>query len=295
MELLQTHLPQIMIKGMSFITMFGEELILVALLGTIYWSLDKNLGKRIGTIMMVGLIACPLIKNVVMRRRPYFDNAGISCLDPVDDSADLYDIAAQGYSFPSGHSTNAATCYGGLFANSRNKIFRFLMLLVILLIGFSRIVLGNHYPTDVLCGWLLGAVIVVVMNFILDRIRHLWILYALLTVFSLSGFFYCTSDDYYSAMGLMIGMFAGFVFEEKVVNFENTQNPLRCVLRVAGGLLIFVVLNAVLKMPFSKAILDAGDLNAHLIRVGRYFADAFVVIALYPMIFRKTGQKKKGR
>ena len=49
-------------------------------------------------------------------------------------------------------------------------------------------------------------------------------------------------------------------------------------------------LNAVLKMPFSKELLEAGDLSAHLIRAVRYAVVVFVLIGVYPMLFKLTGR-----
>ncbi len=71
---------------------------------------------------------------------------------------------ATGFSFPSGHSTLSAAFYGSLAglaaASCRSKrcAARALSLGLgaILLIGFSRIALGVHWPTDVLGGWSLG-------------------------------------------------------------------------------------------------------------------------------------------
>lgn len=68
-------------------------------------------------------------------------------------------------SFPSGHSMLAAVTYltlGALLArtepNPRLKVFLLgLALFLTVLVGFSRLYLGVHYPTDVLAGWTVGA------------------------------------------------------------------------------------------------------------------------------------------
>jgi undecaprenyl-diphosphatase len=69
-------------------------------------------------------------------------------------------FAHLGYSFPSGHSFFAATLYGMLaYLWSRDAPFRqqrrywAAATLVILLVGFSRVFLGVHFPSDVLAGF----------------------------------------------------------------------------------------------------------------------------------------------
>lgn len=71
-----------------------------------------------------------------------------------------------GFSFPSGHSTMAVAFYGFiiyfLLQNIKNIKYKFIaipiLLVIILLIGFSRMYLGVHYLTDVLGGFILGGI-----------------------------------------------------------------------------------------------------------------------------------------
>lgn len=76
----------------------------------------------------------------------------------------LHLINQGGYSFPSGHSFSVLIFYGMIIFLCRQNIkdrkavnlITVLLSCLIILIGFSRIYLGVHYPTDVLGGWSLG-------------------------------------------------------------------------------------------------------------------------------------------
>ena len=293
MEWLQARIGS---EGLGFwllsnLSAFGEQLLLVVIMGFLYWGLDKEFGKYVGVNVLVVNVWNPMLKNIVMRLRPYFASDRIQLLRKIDADADVMDVAAQGYSFPSGHSANAVTVYGSLAAHEkRRKLLWVLAFVLPLLVGFSRVVVGAHYPTDVFCGWILGLLVVLLIPWLRKTIKNRWLFYALLLLSAIPGFFYCTSTDYYSSFGMLVGFVLAEPFEEKLVRFENTDNILRCILRTLGGGLIYFGLNTVLKMPFPKELLDAGTLASNLIRAGRYAAVIFVVIGVYPMLFKLTGK-----
>ena len=294
MEWLQAHIGN---SGFGFwllsnLSAFGEELLLIVIMGFLYWGLSKEFGKYIGLNVLIANVWNPMIKNVVMRLRPYFvPGYNIKPLRPVDSSKDVMDVAAQGYSFPSGHSSNAVTAYGSLAAHEkRNKILWTLAIVLPLLVGFSRVFVGVHYPTDVLGGWALGIIIVLLIPFLRKKIKNRWLFYAVLLLTTLPGFFFCKTDDYFSSFGMLLGFMLAEPFEEKFVKFENTKNIVRCILRTIGGGILYFGLNTVLKLPFPKALLDAGDFAAHLIRTLRYTVVIFTVIGVYPMLFKHTSK-----
>ncbi len=275
---------------LSNLSAFGEELLMVAVMGFLYWGLNKEFGKYLGLNVLMVNVWNPMLKNVVLRLRPYFASDKIQLLRKIDADADIWDVSAQGYSFPSGHSANAVTLYGSLAAHEKKRRLLWVLALVLpLLVGFSRVFVGAHYPTDVLCGWALGALVVLLVPFLRRKLRR-WQCNLVLLLSAVPGLFYCTSTDYYSAFGMLLGFVLAEPFEEKFVRFENTPNILRCVLRTLGGAALYFGLNTVLKMPIPKEILDAGDLTAMLIRTARYAVVIFAVIGVYPMLFKLTGK-----
>ena len=290
MEWLQSHLSPSVISVISFFSAFGEELLLILILGILFWGFDKKLGKAVGLNVLMGLVWNPMVKNIFLRRRPYFDHEGIKILRLVDGSADAYDISAQGFSFPSGHSTDAVALYGSLALKKRTKPLLWLFPILAVLVGLSRVVVGAHYPTDVLAGWALGFFAIGAVSLLRRLIKNDYAFYGALLLTALPGLFYCKSADYFTALGLLVGFIAGAVLEEKLVRFENTKSIPRALLRALGGALLFFGLNWILKLPFSKDFLNSGTYPALIVRAIRYALIAALEFGVYPLVFRYTAQ-----
>lgn len=289
-EWLQSFAGPLVTAIASFFTMFGEELVLVGILGFTYWCYDKKWAKYIGINLLAALLAGPLIKNIALRRRPYMDHEGIRCLRKVNQSADVMDIAAQGYSFPSMHSANTMTVFQSLARCMKKSWIGVLTAVIILGVGISRMYLGVHYPTDVLAGWLIGALVVAVISRLQVKITNPLVFAAIYGIVGLPGWFYCTSHDFYTVYGLAIGILLGFYVEERWVHFENTKSVIRSILRLVGGVALFLIITTVTKMLFSKEVLEASNFVAHVIRFARYAIGSFVVICIYPILFRYTAK-----
>ncbi|KQX61780.1 phosphatase PAP2 family protein [Angustibacter sp. Root456] len=104
--------------------------------------------------MIVGTLLGAALKLIVSRARPALD-------DPV--------VTATGFSFPSGHALNAALGVSLLVAllwrPAGERGLRVLLLgvgcLLVVLTGLDRVLLGVHFPSDVVAGWLVGVLVVV--------------------------------------------------------------------------------------------------------------------------------------
>ena len=111
-----------------------------------------------GTILVASVLNSTL-KIAIARERP-------ELLEPL--------IQERGFSFPSGHAALGMVAYGILaVVIGRSRLPRAVrigliaaLLVLVLLIGLSRIWLGVHYPTDVLAGWIAGAVIVLLYRWL---------------------------------------------------------------------------------------------------------------------------------
>lgn len=295
MEWIQAHLSSFGVGVASFCSMLGEEGLLVILLCFLYFFWDKEAGKFVARRFMPSMMLNAGIKNIFCRLRPYFVHKNVQILKPVDPKADIYDVAAQGYSFPSGHSANSASAYISTAAAFREKWITVVTIAVTALVGISRFCVGAHYPTDVLVGWGIGLIVVFGYSFLESKIKDRRIIYLILAIIGLPGFFFCKTNDFYTGYGMMLGFFIGDLFEERYVDFENTRNVLRGILRIAIGGGLYLGLNTLLKLPFGKEFLESGTVAAYLVRTVRYMVIIFLVMGVYPMVFKLSDKywKKK--
>jgi len=130
-----------------FLSFLGTEKFYLFLVPFLYWCVDVRLGLRIGVILSVSDCLNSFSKFVFHQPRPYW----------ISDKVRVIQAEAS-YGLPSGHAQHAVTVWGTVAAWGKGWL-RWLMVALISLIGFSRIVLAVHFPTDVLAGWLIGGVI----------------------------------------------------------------------------------------------------------------------------------------
>ena len=129
------------------ITFLGEEEAYLLLLPLLFWCIDWRMGARVGALFLLSTYINTGLKDLFQQPRP-FD------LEP--SVAVSY---AEGYGLPSGHSQSAVVLWGGVAVWARRPWAWALAILLMLLIGFSRVYLGVHFPTDVLAGWAIGALL----------------------------------------------------------------------------------------------------------------------------------------
>lgn len=135
----------------KFITFFASGIMILSITLVMLIVL-KNKKYGIFTFLNVfGLFILNItLKLIFMRDRPQ----------------DLMIISETGYSFPSGHAMASLGFYGFIIfvINQMNldkktkKIFTILLIILIILIGISRIYLGVHYPSDVIAGYIVSSI-----------------------------------------------------------------------------------------------------------------------------------------
>ena len=268
---------------MTFVTLFGEESVLVLMLAFIYWGLDKELGERMGINILTSICFCPLVKNLFLRYRPYFVISDVSCIRPAR-RGEIYDITVQGYSFPSGHACSSAAAYGTVCASSNSRKVKAACILLIALICISRVYLGVHFPTDVLAGAAIGTAVVFLNGMLMRREENRNTVLLCIIALCSAGLFFCRTEDYFTSYGVLTGGLAGMIFEKKHVGFSNTDVFLIRLSRTAAGIAVFLAVNWLFRTAFGH--IDSTEYVSFILRAVRYAVSSFTAIGLYPYVFR---------
>ncbi len=167
---------------MKLITFLGNTQFYLLVAPAILWCLDAALGMRVGIFLMINGMVNTALKVAFHGPRPYWDSNQVKVLGSAENS----------FGAPSGHSQNAVVVWGGLAERIKGRIAWTIAILLMILIGISRIYLAVHFPHDVLFGWAFGIILLVVMVVlekpVLSWIKKLHVGLQLLVVFLFSLF-----------------------------------------------------------------------------------------------------------
>ena len=134
-------------------TFLGELSTTLVILAIVYWVVNKELGEYLLMGWSGNRLVNGVLKVTVCAYRPWIRDARIV---PFGNSM----TTATGYSFPSGHTMNASTIFGGISVRrDMPKALRIAAGLTVLLVAFSRNFLGVHTPQDVLVGAAAGMLV----------------------------------------------------------------------------------------------------------------------------------------
>ena len=136
---------------MLVITHMAKAGIFWILLSAVLIAIKKTrpLGIACALALMINVICCNVIlKPLIARIRPYVLDESLICL--VKPQWD--------YSFPSGHTSASFATAGVLPFMGAKKRLAIPLLILAALIGFSRLYVRVHYPTDVIVGAVVGLI-----------------------------------------------------------------------------------------------------------------------------------------
>lgn len=169
--------------AMTYITSLGYAPFFFGAFLVIIFGVDFKKGFILLQVLMLTAALTEFLKNTFALPRPFHVDSNV--LKPDEGMANNAPFKNRGagsfmellpqevveyyrglpekisYGLPSGHTSSAVTFWGSLMLLFRNNFVRFLSILMIILVPFSRLYLGRHFPADVLAGYTLGALILV--------------------------------------------------------------------------------------------------------------------------------------
>jgi membrane-associated phospholipid phosphatase len=135
---------------MQFFSFLGTENFYLLLMPVVVWCVDFSLGLRVGLMLLLSGSLNTILKLAFHDPRPFWISRQVRGY--------AYESS---FGIPSGHAQNAVAIWGLVAARIRKNWVWITAIVVMALIGFSRAYLGVHFPTDVLVGWLIGAIVLI--------------------------------------------------------------------------------------------------------------------------------------
>ena len=289
---------------LKFVTELGTDKFYVPVIIFIFWWIDEKKGFRLGILILLSAWVNAFLKSTFKQSRPY----------DFDPSLGLaYEST---YGTPSGHAQYslcfwvpiAAWLAEGKPGRKRIAIWA-ATIFFILLIGFTRLYLGVHFPTDLLVGWGLGAIILFLMyklsplfiKYLAGQTRSQNILAALAAFIMISIF---PGDRSFPA--IFLGFCLGYSIMKNNFPFSAQSEIkekkfmillLRCLTGFASLVIVYFVLQLLLPgegslfsyIPFWGHASPFYDLGRFI----RYGVVGFWASAGAPMVFQRMGLSLK--
>ncbi len=196
------------------ITALGNEDFYFILLPLVLWCVDFAIGARIAAVFLLSTYANVGLKDLFGHPRPFVD----------DPSVKLYEV--EGYGLPSGHAQLSVVIWGSLAHAFKRAWLWVVASLLAALIGFSRIYLGVHFPSDVLVGWLIGALLLAAYV-ALHRPIEAWLAerrlsdqLAMVAALALTLLLLHATENVASLTGVLLGAGAGIALLRKYVGYR---------------------------------------------------------------------------
>ena len=229
-------------------TYLGDEASFLLLLPLVYWCLDRRIGARLSILFGLSTYVGALAKVLMDQPRPFQYDHRVQPL-----------VEAGGKGFPSLHTQNAVVVCGYLASQFRRTWLWVGAGLLMVFIPLSRLYLGVHFPTDLLGGYLIGALLLLLylrlgpgVETWLTEKGMAWQLGVALVLPGLLMLLLPTGEEIGLTGGAMlIGTSVGFVLERRWVGFEAGGLWRKRGLRYLLGVAVLFVLRFGLKAAFS--------------------------------------------
>jgi membrane-associated phospholipid phosphatase len=277
---------------MRAITNIGSTVVYLFFFPFVYWCVDEKKGLRLAVALFISTWINLALKYFLNQPRPFF--AGY---DP-----SVGKVAEIMGGFPSGHAQISLVILmilasWGIIPRLSRAAHFYIAAFLCLLIGFSRIYLGVHFPTDVFGGWALGGLILAVYFWAGNRIEawfearnpRIGLTAAAALAFAMN--MYRPSEYLLMPSGMILGLGVGcflrrryIVFNASLRDRSGTGKLLTLIVRYALGITAMVLIYVAAGKVINSL---RGSGNYHLYVFIRYVLMAIWSLAGAPWVFCK--------
>jgi len=245
---------------MRLITYLGSTYFFLVLLPVVYWMRPVP-GMQLAVLVLASAYVNTAAKALLAIERPFVVSGEV-----------IGKVSASYYAFPSGHAQLAASTWPMLASIVRRRWFTALSVVLVVLIGISRVVLGVHYPQDVLVGWFLGLSIYLLHEALVEPVdgwvasRGLGTHLALAIVIPIALTLLLPLEETTTTTGALLGMGIGFALNARAGRFAPRGGPTQAIGRIAVGLVLVGVAYLVPKLLLGEPAQPWAALLLHLAR-----------------------------
>lgn len=276
---------------MLTVTELGGETAFLVVALIVFWCCDKLCGYYVLSVGFFGTLSNQFLKITCRVPRPWVRDPDFTILEEARE-------AATGYSFPSGHSSNAVGTFGSLAAVVKEKWLRTAFIIIAVLVPLSRMYVGVHTPADVLVGSGMALALIFILKPIVyrDNGKNIPTVLTVGAVLSLAylayvEFFPFPADvdavnlesalkNGYTMLGCLLAMLVVYYVDEKKLRFPVKAVWWAQVLKVLVGLVLVLAVKEGMKAPLEA--LCGGHMIARAIR---YFLVVIMAGVVWPLSF----------
>jgi len=228
---------------MKVFTFLGDEEFFLLFLPVAYWLWRKEVMGRTGMVLLFTFVLNAVIKGIFQVPRP----------ETIEHL-----VHAEDWSFPSGHSQGAMVLWGWLAYELKDRRAFIIAGILIAGVGFSRIYLGVHYPTDVLGGFIIGFITLMVYVWMLKLKPAGWqylgpTRQSLIIFILLMGLFMLVpelSEVAIKGGAAFIGFLIGYLHEKKYLSCSSKPGMSLVLSKLVLGMVGIIVIWMGLKQVF---------------------------------------------
>ena len=277
---------------MNALTLMGDETVLLVACLIVFWCVCKQEGYFMLTAGLGGTVMNQWLKIVCRVPRPWVMDENFTIVEKAR-------AGAGGYSFPSGHSQNAVSTFGGIALWTKQRAVRVIGIVLAALICFSRMYLGVHTPLDVGVGALCALVLIFALYPLMKKNDPRVNRVLMLVMFALSLAFalYVSLTSFpadvdqenlaeavknaYTLLGCSAGLLIIHEADAHFIHFDTKAVWWAQILKTALGLALVLALRVGLK-PLLAAMLGESPWATAI----RYFIMVLFAGGVWPLTFK---------